>query len=124
MLRTSAIRIAAAVLTLTSWHLPATAQPPAELVAKARQAKEVVYYTELIVEQIVRRLARAFETKYGIKVVFWRGDSQQGGLKLLMEHRAGRMQADVWSHGGGVQTLLANGLIARFTSDNAAALPA
>ena len=57
---------------------PALAEPLSELVGKARQEKEVVYYTELIVDQIVRPLAAAFEKTYGIKVVFWRGDSQQG----------------------------------------------
>jgi iron(III) transport system substrate-binding protein len=65
-----AVAALASALALLCWHAPATAQTTAELIARARQEKEVVYYTELIVDQIVRPLAGAFEKKYGIKVVF------------------------------------------------------
>jgi iron(III) transport system substrate-binding protein len=102
---------------------PAVAEPPSELVAKARAEKEVVYYTELIVDQIVRPLAAAFERSYGIKVVFWRGDSQQVTLKLSMEHKAARTQADVWSSPSGLGSLVDTGVVARFTAENATALP-
>jgi hypothetical protein len=44
------------------------------LIAKAKQEGEVVYYTDLIVDQIVRPLASAFEAKYGIKVSSARAD--------------------------------------------------
>jgi iron(III) transport system substrate-binding protein len=95
---------------------PAAAQP-ADLVAKAKAEGEVVYYTELIVEQIVRPLAAAFERKYGIKVVYWRGDSQAAALRLAMERRAGRVTADVWSTASGIGALLQGGLIERFAID-------
>jgi ABC-type Fe3+ transport system substrate-binding protein len=101
---------------------PAAAQSGDELLAKAKAEKEVVYYTELIVDQIVRPLAAAFERKYGIKVTFWRGDSQAAALRLAMEHKAGRTQADVWSTASGIGALLAGGLIERFTVENASAL--
>jgi ABC-type Fe3+ transport system substrate-binding protein len=103
---------------------PAAAQSSDELVAKAKGEKEVVYYTELIVDQIVRPLAGAFERKYGIRVTYWRGDSQAAGLKLAMEHKAGRTQADVWSTASGIGALLDGGLIERFAIENAAALGA
>ncbi|HEY6255804.1 MAG TPA: extracellular solute-binding protein [Xanthobacteraceae bacterium] len=102
---------------------PAAAQPSDALVAKAKAEKEVVYYTELIVEQIVRPLAAAFERKYGIKVTYWRGDSQAAALRLAMEHKAARVQADVWSTASGIGALLDSGLIERFSIPNAAALP-
>jgi ABC-type Fe3+ transport system substrate-binding protein len=95
---------------------PAAAQP-ADLVAKAKAEGEVVYYTELIVEQIVRPLAAAFERKYGVKVVYWRGDSQAAALRLAMEHIAGRVTADVWSTASGIGALLEGGLIERFAFD-------
>jgi iron(III) transport system substrate-binding protein len=101
---------------------PAAGQPSAELVAKAKAEKEVVYYTELIVDQIVRPLAGAFERKYGVKVTYWRGDSQAAGLKLAIEHKAGRTQADVWSTASGIGALIDGGLIERFAIENAAAL--
>jgi ABC-type Fe3+ transport system substrate-binding protein len=101
---------------------PAGAQSTDELVAKAKAEKEVVYYTELIVDQIVRPLAAAFERKYGIKVTYWRGDSQAAALRLVMEHKAARTQADVWSTASGIGALLAGGLIERFAIPNASAL--
>jgi iron(III) transport system substrate-binding protein len=101
---------------------PALAQSGGELIAKAKAEKEVVYYTELIVDQIVRPLAAAFERKYGIKVSYWRGDSQAAALRLAMEHNAARMQADVWSTASGIGALIDGGLIERFAIDNAAAL--
>jgi ABC-type Fe3+ transport system substrate-binding protein len=101
---------------------PAAAQSGDELIAKAKAEKEVVYYTELIVDQIVRPLAAAFERKYGIKVSYWRGDSQAAALRLAMEHKAARMQADVWSTASGIGALMDGGLIERFAVANAAAL--
>jgi ABC-type Fe3+ transport system substrate-binding protein len=111
--------LGAAAIGLAS---PAAAQSNDELLAKAKAEKEVVYYTELIVDQIVRPLAAAFERKYGIKVTYWRGDSQAAGLRLAMEHKAGRTQADVWSTASGIGALLDAGLIERFAIENAAAL--
>ena len=114
--------IISGLLAFASLTSPAAAQSADELVAKAKAEKEVVYYTELIVDQIVRPLAGAFERKYGIKVSYWRGDSQAAGLRLAMEHKAGRTQADVWSTSSGIGALLDAGLIERFALDNAAAL--
>src|SRR3984957_7690287 len=115
----SVLQIALLAFALTT---PAAAQSHDELVAKAKAEKEVVYYTELIVDQIVRPLAAAFERKYGIKVSYWRGDSQAAGLRLALEHKAGRTQADVWSTSSGIGALIDGGLIERFALADAAAL--
>jgi iron(III) transport system substrate-binding protein len=104
--------------------LPAQAQTTAALVAGAKAEKEVVYYTELIVDQIVRPLAAAFERKYGIKVTYWRGDSQAAAVKLAIEHQAGRTSSDVWSTASGIGPLRDAGLIEPFAGESAAALPA
>src|SRR6266513_4181775 len=69
------------------------AEVSTELIAKAKQEGQVVYYTDLIVDQIVRPLTAAFEAKYGIKTAFVRGDSQVNSIKLLNEYRAGRVMA-------------------------------
>ena len=111
-----------ALLAFAALTSPAAAQSHDELVAKAKAEKEVVYYTELIVDQIVRPLAAAFERKYGIKVSYWRGDSQAAGLRLALEHKAGRTQADVWSTSSGIGALIDGGLIERFALADAAAL--
>ncbi|HEY3642105.1 MAG TPA: hypothetical protein VGL31_13500 [Xanthobacteraceae bacterium] len=47
-----------------------------ELIARAKQEGQVVYYTDLIVDQIVRPLASAFEAKYGIKVSYARATAR------------------------------------------------
>jgi ABC-type Fe3+ transport system substrate-binding protein len=115
-------RMAVILGLLGAAALTGPAQADDALIAKAKAEKEVVYYTELIVDQIVRPLAAAFERKYGIKVTYWRGDSQAAGLRLAMEHKAGRTQADVWSTASGIGALLDAGLIERFAIENAAAL--
>src|SRR5436305_8437465 len=97
---------------------PAAAQSNDELIAKAKAEKEVVYYTELIVDQIVRPLAAAFERKYGIKVSYWRGDSQAAALRLTMEHKAGRTQADVGSTASRIGDRRAGGLADRLPAQD------
>ena len=48
----------------------AAAEIQPELIAKAKQEGQVTYYTDLIVDQVVRPMTAAFEKKYGIKVSF------------------------------------------------------
>src|SRR4029453_18200071 len=84
---------AAALMAATAAH---AADISPELIAKAKQEGQLTYYTDLIVDQIVRPLTSAFEAKYGIKVAFTRGDSQVNSIKLLNEYRAGRVMADVF----------------------------
>ena len=124
MLRSGMTSGVAAWLTWCWLSAPAAADATADLVDKAKAEKEVVYYTELIVDQIVRPLAAAFEKKYGIKVTYWRGDSQAASLKMSIEHKSGRPLADVWSLAGGISSLIEGGLIERFTTPSVAALPA
>src|SRR6202163_3664539 len=115
-------RMAVILGLLGAAALAGAAKADETLIAKAKAEKEVVYYTELIVDQIVRPLAAAFERKYGIKVSYWRGDSQAASLRLAMEHKASHTQADVWSTASGIGPLLDAGLIERFAIENAAAL--
>jgi iron(III) transport system substrate-binding protein len=94
-----------------------------ELIAKAKQEGQITYYTDLIVDQIVRPLTTAFETKYGIKVAFTRGDSQVNSIKLLNEYRAGRVVADVFGLTSAMEVLIAAGAVRQFTAANAEELP-
>jgi ABC-type glycerol-3-phosphate transport system substrate-binding protein len=84
-----------------------------ELIAKAKQEGEVVYYTDLIVDQIVRPLASAFEAKYGIKVSYARADSQVNILKMLNELKAGRVMSDIFGLNTGLEVLIAAGALPR-----------
>lgn len=106
----------------------ATAAPAAdispELIAKAKQEGQITYYTDLIIDQIVRPLTTAFEAKYGIKVAFTRGDSQVNSIKLLNEYRAGRVMADVFGLTSNMEVLIEAGAVRQFTAANAEELPA
>ena len=94
-----------------------------ELVAKARQEGQITYYTDLIVDQIVRPLTAAFEAKYGVKVSFTRGDSQVNSIKLINEYRAGRVMADVFGLTSNMEVLIEAGAVRQFTAANAEELP-
>jgi iron(III) transport system substrate-binding protein len=106
----------------------ATAQASAaeisrDLIAKAKLEGEVVYYTDLIVDQIVRPLASAFEAKYGIKVSYARADSQVNILKILNEQKAGRVGSDIFGLNTGLEVLIAAGAAKQFTTVNGDELP-
>jgi iron(III) transport system substrate-binding protein len=105
----------------------ATAAPAAEinpeLIAKAKKEGQITYYTDLIVNQVVRPLVAAFEEKYGIKVNYSRGDSQANSLKILNEYRAGKVQSDVFGLTSGMHVLIAAGAVRPFTAMNAQELP-
>jgi ABC-type Fe3+ transport system substrate-binding protein len=94
-----------------------------ELIAKAKQEGQVTYYTDLIIDQIVRPVTAAFEAKYGIKVSYTRGDSQVNSIKLLNEYRAGRVMADVVGLTSGMEVLIDAGVVRQFTAANAEELP-
>jgi ABC-type Fe3+ transport system substrate-binding protein len=95
----------------------------ADLIAKAKQEGSVVYYTDLIIDQIVRPLVDAFEKTYGIRVDYARSDSQDTILKLLGEHRAGSMRADVFGVTSGLKALIDAGAVRKFDAANATAIP-
>ena len=61
------ISVAACTLLVGTTFAHAADVSP-ELIAKAKQEGQLTYYTDLIVDQIVRPLAAAFEAKYAINV--------------------------------------------------------
>lgn len=122
-MRTIARYAAALILAgLSCGQVRAQDADPA-LVARAKQEGQVTYYTDLIVDQIVRPLVAAFEAKYGIHVDYARADSQDTMLKLINEHRANNMQADVFSMTSGLQSMIDAGVVRPYEAVNAAALP-
>ncbi len=112
--------ICAATLAAGAVHAQ---EPSADLIARAKAEGKVVYYTDLIVDQIVRPLVAAFEAKYGVSVEYARGDSQDTIIKIMGEHKSGHMQADVFGLTSGLKTLVEAGAVRRFDPPNAAALP-
>lgn len=97
----------------------------AALVAAAKQEKEVVWYTTLIVNQAIRPLKEAFEAKYpGVTLQFSRADDGPTALKLLSEARAGHVQADVFDGLYNMIMLQRAGLVAPHRVPNFDAFPA
>ena len=106
---------------------PATAEPyrpdPA-LVAAAKKEGQVLIYTTLIVEQIVRPLIKEFQSQVpGIDVKFVRADSVALVVRLTNEARANRTQADIWHLVDGVGPLIEAGIAAPLDLPSARGLP-
>lgn len=89
----------------------------------ARQEKEVMFYTSLIVDQVVRPLAEGFEKKYPfVKVNFLRNNSTQILQRILAEGKARSIQADVVAASVGA-SLKKTGYVQAFNSPELAAYP-
>src|SRR5213078_4751583 len=65
----------------------------ARLVERAKQEGPVVLYSTMTVQD-GRVLAAAFERKYGVKVIHWRGSAEKIVQRALAESRAGRNEVD------------------------------
>jgi ABC-type Fe3+ transport system substrate-binding protein len=99
-------------------------QADPKLVEAAKKEGEVVLYTTLIVDQIVRPMIKAFRSHIaGVDVKFVRTDSSQQVVKLINEGRAGRVQADIWHLSDGLAPLLQENLTAPIDLPSAQALP-
>jgi ABC-type Fe3+ transport system substrate-binding protein len=121
--------LAAGLMLLAAALPPARAAedfvPDPKLVEAAKKEGEVLYYTTLIVEQIVRPLARAFQSRVpGVQVKYVRADGTGLVVKMTNEARAGRVQADVWSMVDGAQAILQGGYTDAFEVPSAKDLPA
>src|SRR5262245_5959798 len=112
------------VSALSAREASRAAEISPELVAAAKKEGRVALYTPLIVDQIVRPLAAAFRAKFGIPVDYQRLDSNQVVLKVLNEHRARRVTADVITTSLGIQGLINAKALRPFQSMSAAELPA
>lgn len=101
-----------------------TYKPDAALLAAAQKDGQVIWYTTLIVNQIVKPAIAAFEKQVpGVKVSFVRGNSTQLTTRLLTEFQAGNVQADVWNLTDGIAALGQAKAIAPFDIPNSAELP-
>src|SRR3954468_10329779 len=99
-------------------------QPDPKLVAAAKKEGQVLWYTTLIVDQIVRPLIKAFQLQVpGIDVKFIRIDSGQQVTRLINEASVGRTQADVWNVIDGATPLAQKDIAAQFDIASAKGLP-
>jgi iron(III) transport system substrate-binding protein len=113
------------LLELCPAHAAEPYRPDPALVEAARKEGQVLWYTTLIVNQIVRPLIHAFQSQVpGVEVTFVRIDSGKQVVRLMNEAKVGRVQADVWSIINGVAPLARNNVVAPFDIASARGLPA
>jgi ABC-type Fe3+ transport system substrate-binding protein len=114
--------LAMTILALSIQSALAAEQP---LIEAAKKEGQVVWYTTLIVNQIIRPLKDAFEKKYpGVTLQYTRADDLVTSAKILEEAKAGRVQADIFDGIANMLPLQEAGLLTRFTVSNAADYPA
>jgi len=102
----------------------AQAEVDPALLAAARQEREVVWYTGLAIDGVVRPMATAFAAKYpGIDVRYSRASDTDTAVKLLNEARARRVQAGLFDGTSAMFPLLDAGLIAGYAPQAAAHYP-
>src|SRR5262249_55196806 len=101
-----ALFLSVVVSVLVAREAASAAEISPDLIAAAKKEGRVALYPPLIVDQIVRPLTAAFRAKYGIQVDYQRLDSNQVVLKVLNEHRARRVSADVITTTLGIQGLI------------------
>ena len=113
----------AALLLVTSGAR--AAEPDQALIDAARKEGSVVWYSTLIINQIVRPMVAAFEAKYpGIKVEYSRAASSDVALKIVNEARARRVQSDLFDGSNTVFLLRDPRLVASYTPKAAEVWPA
>lgn len=120
-LAASSLLVAFAAVATTMAATPALALDQA-LIDAAKKEREVVWYTTLIVNQLARPMADAFEKRYGIKVRYVRANASDTALKIINEARAGKVQADLFDGTSATPPLKQAGLVAKFLPEGAKAL--
>jgi ABC-type Fe3+ transport system substrate-binding protein len=112
------------VLTLLAAFSARAADFDPALVDAAGKEGIAVWYTGLIVNQISRPMAEAFEQRFpGIKVHYSRASNTDTTVKLLNEARARRVQADVVDVTSGIHSLTDAKLLAAYKPRAAAHYP-
>lgn len=120
-LAASTFAIGAALALGLSLASPARAIDQA-LIDAAKKEREVVWYTTIIIPQLVQPLADRFEKLYGVKVKYVRANASDTALKIINEARAGKIQADLFDGTSATPPLKEAGLVAKFLPEGAAAL--
>ncbi len=87
------------------------------LLEGARKEGQVVFYSGMIPNQTLRPLAEAFQKKYpGVKLNYWRADSEEIVTKMQAELRANNMVGDVLEGTGVGELAVSAGLVQPFTT--------
>ena len=96
----------------------------ATLIEAAKKEGRVLWYTTLIVNQVVIPLKTAFEKKYpGVTLDYARNDEGPTAIRLLNEAKAGRVQADIFDGSSGIFAAVPRDMIASYAPPNVADYP-
>jgi iron(III) transport system substrate-binding protein len=107
------------IIAATALAAPAHAID-AKIVEAAKKEGQVVWYTTLIVNQLVRPVAAAFEKKYpGVRVQFSRANSTETAIKIINEAKAGKLQADVFDGTNTSEVVKKEGLVEPWKPESA-----
>ncbi len=101
---------------------PALAEDAA-MIAAAKREGSVTVYTTLVINQLVRPMADAFQARYGVKVNPVRADPAEIVRRVTAEAKAGRFEGDVFDGTTTAPALAAQDLVLKWTPENAANLP-
>ena len=94
------------------------------LIDGAKKEGQVVLYSALIVNQMLRPLAAGFMKKYPfIKMTYYRADSEELLAKLSAETRANKVVADVFEGSGGGEIAVEAGFTRAFYSPELESYP-
>lgn len=106
--------------------LPVTAAlaQDATLIDAAKREGKVIWYTGLIVPQVVRPLCEAFQAKYGVQAAWARHDENLLAITFDNEVRANRIQVDVMGSVAGIIDEVPTNELALFTPPDLAGYPA
>src|SRR5262249_24588924 len=122
--RASVLASAVIALNLASAHAAEPYRPDPALLDAARKEGQGLWYTTLIVDQIVRPLIKSFHAQVpGVEVKFIRIDSGQQVVRLMNEAKVGRVQAALWAVIDGATPLIQNNIAAAFDIASARGLP-
>jgi iron(III) transport system substrate-binding protein len=95
-----------------------------KLIEGAAKEGQVVLYSAMIVNQMLRPLTAAFLKKYPfVKMTYWRADSEELLPKISAEARAGNVVADLFEGSGGGEVAVEAGLTQPFYSPILAEYP-
>ena len=116
---------ATAAVVATAALRPTSGQTiDSNLIEAAKKEGEVVWYTTLVVTQIVRPLVQAFEKRYpGIKVSYTAAPFQEVATRIVNEGRAANVKADLFDGGATFYPINAAGFAAPYQPAAAAAYP-
>jgi iron(III) transport system substrate-binding protein len=91
-----------------------------KIVDAAKKEGTVVWYSTLIVDQLVRPIVGAFEKKYpGVHVQYVRANSTETAIKIINEAKAGKVQADLFDGTNTSEVLKKEGLVEPWLPDSA-----